>query len=82
MKDAVFHELEGSSAANVESLGREEVAMDWDQIRGRWEGVRAKAKRRLEKLTHEVRRDQPKTKDQTASRSRETPHVKHFEDMH
>jgi len=56
--------------------------MDWDQILGRWKGVRAKAKETLQKLTHEVRRDQPKTKDQTASTSEETPHVKHFEDMH
>jgi hypothetical protein len=57
--------------------------MDWDQILGRWKGVRAKAKETLEKLTHEVRRDQPKkTKDQTAPTSEETPHVKHFEDMH
>ena len=57
--------------------------MDWDHILGRWKGVRAKAKETLEKLTHEVRRDQPKkTKDQTAPTSEETPHVKHFEDMH
>ena len=56
--------------------------MDWDQIRGQWKVVRAKAKETLEKLTHEVRREQPKTKDQIAPAPRETPHVKHFEDMH
>jgi hypothetical protein len=59
-----------------------EVAMDWDQIFGRWQGIRAKAMEALEKLTYEVRRDQGKTKDKTAPPSSETPHVKHFEDMH
>ena len=67
-----------SSAATAD--GR--VAMDWDQIRRRWKEVRAKAKETLEKLTYEVRREQPKTKDQTASTSSETSHLKHFEDMH
>jgi hypothetical protein len=56
--------------------------MDWDQILGRWKGIRAKAKETLEKLTYEIRRDQPKTKDQNAPTPSETPHVKHFEDMH
>jgi hypothetical protein len=57
--------------------------MDWDQILGRWRGVRVKATETLEKLTHKVRRDQPKkTKDQTAPTQKETPEVKHFEDMH
>lgn len=55
--------------------------MDWDQILGGWKGIRAKAKEKLEKLTYEVRRTQPKTKDRTPT-STETPHVKHFEDMH
>ena len=56
--------------------------MDWHQILDRWNGLRAKARGTLEKLTHEVRRDQRKTNDQNAPASRETPHVKHFEDMH
>ena len=56
--------------------------MDWDQILGRWKGIRAKAKETMEKLTYEVRRTQPKTKDRIAPTSAETPHVKHFEDMH
>ena len=56
--------------------------MDWDQILGRWQGIRAKAMEALEKLTYEVRRDQRKTKDKIAPESSETPHVKHFEDMH
>jgi hypothetical protein len=56
--------------------------MDWDQILGRWKGIRAKATEALEKLTYEVRRDQRKTNDQNAPTPRETPHVKHFEDMH
>ena len=56
--------------------------MDWDQILGRWKGIRAKAKEALEKLTYEVRRDQRKTNDQNAPTPRETPHAKHFEDMH
>ena len=56
--------------------------MDWDQILGRWQGLRAKAMDALEKLTYEVRRDQRKTKDKIAPTPKETPHVKHFEDMH
>jgi hypothetical protein len=56
--------------------------MDWNQILGQWNGIRAKAKETLGELTHEVRRDQPKTADRIAPTSRETRHVKHFEDMH
>ena len=56
--------------------------MDWDQILGRWQGIRAKAMEALEKLAYEVRRDQRKDKDKITPTPRGTPHVKHFEDMH